>query len=493
MSDQGWFLMVYGGLLAALLTASVVVWRRSQPEADDTVDLTDVELAALNGGPQLAAITAATALRRSHVTSTADGTLVAQGPLADDAGQLERELFDTLGQSPASPAKTLVDNAARGATVERIVTRLTEAGLRLGDDARLWLTALWICAGAVVTAGAVRRLRLLGGRRAGLAGARATGCAGGRGRRRAALARHASQRRDRGRAPRARPREGQPQRRAARRRRAARVRARSSAAPPCGPTTRPSPPRWTSRRRARRRSPANAAAFGWGWDASCGGCGSEAADDPPTTPTRNRPRLAAGARDRGRARRLSRSRRGNRGSAPRRARPGPCARSGCRSSRTASACRSAGPSRWIAAGCAISARSPSASTRRSSASTSPSCEPAASRPATCCPVQRTAETLDILSENVAQAMERLPAHQRLGSAPAFAGESGRPIGMSTATTASPGRLSTRPAKRAGLATAGSPPGASVTAIQPALQPSTPAMARPAEASALKRAGPCRDG
>ena len=155
MSDQGWFLMVYGGLLAALLTASLVTWRRWQPEADDTVDLTDVELAALNGGPQLAAITAATALRRSHVTSTPDGTLVAQGPLADDAGQLERELFDTLRQSPASPAKTLVDNAARGATVQRIVTRLTDAGLRLGDDARLWMTAAWICAGVLVTAGAV--------------------------------------------------------------------------------------------------------------------------------------------------------------------------------------------------------------------------------------------------------------------------------------------------------------------------------------------------
>ena len=50
-------------------------------------------------------ITAATALRRSHVAQTPEGTLVANGPLVDDACELERELFEVVRGDTGPPGE----------------------------------------------------------------------------------------------------------------------------------------------------------------------------------------------------------------------------------------------------------------------------------------------------------------------------------------------------------------------------------------------------
>ena len=60
-----------------------------------------------------------------------------------------------------------------------------------------------------------------------------------------------------------------------------------------------------------------------------------------------------------------------------------------------------------------------------------------------------------------------------GPRPPLCEKSGRPIGMSTATVASAGSASSKAAKLGKTATDGAAPGSRRTAIQPALQPSTP--------------------
>jgi uncharacterized protein (TIGR04222 family) len=153
MTAQQTFLVVEAGLVALLVVAAALLWRRPQPSHAAAVGrLDEVELAAINGGPQLAVITAVTALRRSHVTQTPEGTLVANGPLVDDAGELERELFENVRRAPATPAAALVPTAVESDTVRRLVARLEAAGLRLRPEMRRKLLALRLCSWAVALA-----------------------------------------------------------------------------------------------------------------------------------------------------------------------------------------------------------------------------------------------------------------------------------------------------------------------------------------------------
>lgn len=154
MTAQQAFLTVQAGLVALLVLAAAIVWRRSQPtESSGVGQLDEVELAAINGGSQLAVITAVTALRRSHVTQTPAGTLVADGPLAEDACELERELFETVRGAPDRQASALVADASESEIVKRLMARLEAAGLRLGDDAQRNLRLVGWCAGALAFAG----------------------------------------------------------------------------------------------------------------------------------------------------------------------------------------------------------------------------------------------------------------------------------------------------------------------------------------------------
>lgn len=158
MIDVSWLVAIHGGLLATPGCSTIAVSRIVRPSAAflrGEADLSDEELAAINGGAELVAITAVTELRRSHVAPTLEGGLVAHGPLADGAGPLERELFEAVSRDPGKPAGAVVADAARGVTVQRIVERVTDEGLRLDAHAIFQLTVLWRAAQALTPVGAV--------------------------------------------------------------------------------------------------------------------------------------------------------------------------------------------------------------------------------------------------------------------------------------------------------------------------------------------------
>jgi uncharacterized protein (TIGR04222 family) len=150
------FLLPYAGSLAAVWLVTAVAWRACQPAASAPLDergLDIVELAALTGGRERAAIAALAAPRRSHVRTGPGATMVAGGPLADDATELERELFEAMRAAPS--ASPLVLAGARGAAVERILERLRAAGLLLDARAVLVMHLLWGVSAVLVGAGAI--------------------------------------------------------------------------------------------------------------------------------------------------------------------------------------------------------------------------------------------------------------------------------------------------------------------------------------------------
>ena len=106
------------------------------------VDLDDIELALVNGGPPLAVITALTALRRAEAVQVGElhGTrdaFVATGQLPDAASELERELLELGRQTPPVPACDVLRRATDSPSLARTVPRLVAAGLlRDEDDAR---------------------------------------------------------------------------------------------------------------------------------------------------------------------------------------------------------------------------------------------------------------------------------------------------------------------------------------------------------------------
>lgn len=140
--------MIYATLCATAAAGASLVWRLSQPDRHLTLqpgDLDDVDVAALNGGPQLAVIAAAAGLRRGNVEATEGGRLIATDPLADDACELRCEIFETLVASPAEPAAELLADAAEGPAARRVVARLQEAGLLLDEAAEQRMNVAWRC------------------------------------------------------------------------------------------------------------------------------------------------------------------------------------------------------------------------------------------------------------------------------------------------------------------------------------------------------------
>jgi uncharacterized protein (TIGR04222 family) len=152
------FLMLYAGSFATLLLATALVWRRCQPAVDSSIDahsLDVTDLAALTGGGQRAAIAAMATLRRRQVRTGPSGTMLAEGPLDEHAGELERELYEAVRGSPGAPAKSLVDAAARGPAATRILARLKAAGLLLDARGVACMHVLWACGAVLFGAGLV--------------------------------------------------------------------------------------------------------------------------------------------------------------------------------------------------------------------------------------------------------------------------------------------------------------------------------------------------
>lgn len=129
MTGQQAFVSIYAGLAATLALACALVWRRSQPPVVPSPRLANVELAALNGGPRLAAAVAAMELRKR-----------------DGGG-----------------ASELAGDAADGAAIRAVLEKLETIGLRLGLDAALYMRALW-CSGVVLAvAGGVALVAAIAG------------------------------------------------------------------------------------------------------------------------------------------------------------------------------------------------------------------------------------------------------------------------------------------------------------------------------------------
>jgi len=153
--------LLYAGSFVTLLLATAFTWRRCQPAVDAVTherDLDVIDLAALTGGGRLAAITAMASLRRSQVRTDPGGTMLADGPLDEEAGELERELYQAVRGSPATPASALVQGAANGAAATRLVARLRAAGLLLDARAAVCMHVLLACAAVLVGFGVLSLL-----------------------------------------------------------------------------------------------------------------------------------------------------------------------------------------------------------------------------------------------------------------------------------------------------------------------------------------------
>jgi len=136
-------LMVYPALCAALVAATAFAWRATRQQRAGAA-LSDVELGALNGGALLAVLTALATLRQHHVTRTVNGRVVADRPLPADAGELERELFEALGRTPCRASAATLSDAIEGEAAQRILAKLADDGLRLGEVAAAWMRFLFL-------------------------------------------------------------------------------------------------------------------------------------------------------------------------------------------------------------------------------------------------------------------------------------------------------------------------------------------------------------
>jgi uncharacterized protein (TIGR04222 family) len=116
--------------------------------------LSDVELAALTGGARLAVITALTTLREDHVALTDDGGLVAELPPPADAGEVERDLFETVRRTPGCAAAEVVRVAAVGDGAKRILAQLAADGLLVDEGVAARMHVLWLRAVGIAVYGA---------------------------------------------------------------------------------------------------------------------------------------------------------------------------------------------------------------------------------------------------------------------------------------------------------------------------------------------------
>lgn len=99
------------------------------PGLRDAAALSDVELALLNGGPELAALTAATRLRHRSSADLPGVATTDLAPLADTADGLERELFEALRDAPGRPAAVVLAELAAGDAVVWMQAALQRVGL----------------------------------------------------------------------------------------------------------------------------------------------------------------------------------------------------------------------------------------------------------------------------------------------------------------------------------------------------------------------------
>lgn len=153
------FLVVYGALVVAWGLA-LWLYRRYLLRGTDTGgdELSEYELAALNGGAELAVTAAAARLRSFGVLEPGyrPRTLRVSGRLAPRADPLEREVFDAVSREPDIPIRELRRSAARGPAASGIVDGLIGDGLMLAPRAVRQLRWLWVWGTPVLALGVAR-------------------------------------------------------------------------------------------------------------------------------------------------------------------------------------------------------------------------------------------------------------------------------------------------------------------------------------------------
>ncbi|MEJ7894850.1 MAG: TIGR04222 domain-containing membrane protein [Solirubrobacteraceae bacterium] len=158
------FLWGYAGLAAVAGLVAGWQWRAAMgPEAGtEHAELDPIRLALLNGGPQLAITTVAAKLHRDGALRAGEkpGTLVADGTLGSDAGELERAVLEAVEREPGIKTGALQRQLQSSDAVTAAITRLADVGLLIEPGTikrlrRLWLIGLALAAfgGARIAAG----------------------------------------------------------------------------------------------------------------------------------------------------------------------------------------------------------------------------------------------------------------------------------------------------------------------------------------------------
>ncbi|MGH8898893.1 MAG: TIGR04222 domain-containing membrane protein [Egibacteraceae bacterium] len=153
------FLVIYGGLLA-VTTMVVLIGRRrrlavpGEPAGQPALDTYD--LAILNGGDELAVVTALANLREAGVVTVEEGQLKATQPLPRGAHPVEQGVYQALDEASSTRLRSVQALAARHPALMAVRERLVHHGLlNLSSQTRsVRRLALWFL--PVLTLGIAR-------------------------------------------------------------------------------------------------------------------------------------------------------------------------------------------------------------------------------------------------------------------------------------------------------------------------------------------------
>jgi len=158
--DGPTFLWGYAGLMAVAGLVAGWQWQKATGPQGRTehAELDPTRLALLNGGPQLAITTVAANLHQEGVLRAGEkrGTLVAEGKLGPDAGDLERAVFEAVTRDPGIKVAALRRELQSSDAVKTLTTRLTDVGLVIKPGTIKRLRRLWLLGLALVAFGGFR-------------------------------------------------------------------------------------------------------------------------------------------------------------------------------------------------------------------------------------------------------------------------------------------------------------------------------------------------
>jgi len=168
----GSFLWLYAALCVATAVGVYLLRRgllNAAAGAPTIPELAVYELALLNGGPQLAITSAAAKLHNDGAVATGakDKTIVAVTRPAD-GDELEHEVYSAVERTSAISSRALRRELEQCGTIRHMATKLTDAGLLLGEGRRALVNSLWLAGAAIAAVGVARIVAgMLNGRAVG--------------------------------------------------------------------------------------------------------------------------------------------------------------------------------------------------------------------------------------------------------------------------------------------------------------------------------------